>query len=1263
MNKQNYKMLTKASSKGWGFRTSVGCHFWLCTLPPWVTSPPGYSTGPPQAARGFPPRNTGPPSTADPSRRNLKLSKLSKLENFLKYELLRSKTMKHKLIKLLSRALAPSSLVLICALFGAAFVQAQSITPAGQAIENTASVDYEDLLGNSFTAISETAVVEVGAVFAATIESDELTVEGSPGNQSNIPFVLTNNANSADTFTLTVANDNGTSATAAADADTPEGDTVNGPGGSDIDATIFALFHDVNQNGVQDAGDIEIANNASTSGTLILQNGAGTLAGFPDNIGALVLVVDIPSSAVNEDQIGLIVTATSANTTVEDLTVGSALDGQGGFDAGDGGAVDPGERDDDGDLVADGDGSVQALITVTANALLDINKSAALDAANNRISYTLSVTNNGAAVANDIRIVDMIPTGTTFEEMEQINLSPITDGFFDPSASSGMGAFVLFTAGQDAASAPFPIGGLEFQFDSDESGTITPADSLITPQTVTEPTGVDLNDDGTTGGSFTGLEFLRATLNPTSSVSVVYTVSYDPIALGAGFDVENTFCVQGDLDNDAIDDTEICSNNVIIDIPTIYAVSADDTAGNGTPDSTTLIDDEDGVDNDTQHESSAAAGEAVQFTNVITNNGNAADSFDLSIDTGASNTFPAGTTFSFFLGGSPLAGNTGSIPAGGSVSITVQADLPSALTDGMATLGGISTVSFDEDQALFYIESGTDGACIDTNSDGCYDGAAGADGLFDTADDEVFFAQLTAESTNDPAGIPASDTKDDTLGAIRQGVADLANSSITQDVLVNADAVDDITDGIIDNGDGIDDAPLNQALAGTDGGDADNDIISTQTASPGTTVTFPLFLRNEQGTSASFTVEVDETITSIPTGWDVIFRPAGGGMAFTSTPVSIAENSEFAFQAEVVIPSDGALAASGTYAFAFMITSNADSAITDVKIDAVTVSALCQIDASVGGSDQVQQLGTVDYAHTVTNNGNEQQTISLQATLSEIVTGPNNLAGWTATIRVDTDEDGDVDADYSLLDPVLDPTVSLSIQDASAGNILMPVVLTGTVGSAVITLDPGDSIDFEIRVFAPSGADVNDQVRVTTEVIGGCEAAQIIDDTTIALQVRIDKEVAVDPGCTCEEDGAGVSGFLQDQTGTTDVNPGQCLIWRLTVSNEGTETANNVVVADQITPFSVAVDSGNFTATNPSGNTVAPAASTFYQVCADEFAAGSSCDLSANLVDASDATGNELVNVSGSAITFNVGTGSDNTTGGSLAGSNRAVAQFCVQVQ
>ena len=1192
--------------------------------------------------------------------------------------------MKHQFVKLLSKGLAPPIFVLMCSLLGAGLVQA--ITPVDTEITNTASVDYSDASGNTFSAISETAVVEVGAVFAATIEDDELTVSVSAGNQTNIPFVLTNNANSADTFTLTVANDNG--------AGTPEGETANGGAGSDIDAITFALFHDVNQNGLEDAGDILIADETTSSGTLTLLDGTGTVGGFPDNVGALVLVVDIPSSAVDEDQIGLIITATSANTTVEDLTAGSAADGQGGFDAGDGGALDPGERDDDGDLVADGDGSVQTLITVTGDALLDISKQGALDSANDRISYTLTVTNNGNAAANNIDIVDMIPAGTTFAEMEQINLAGADTFFFDGDTGVGLAdvnpTFAGLRAvdvGQNGASAPFPIGGLVFEYDADLAATgdgIT--DRAIEEQTIDEPTGVDLNDDGTTGGSFLGLRFNRATLAPGSSISVVYTVDYDPAALGAGTDIVNTFCILADLDVDiAGQETNTCSNEVIFDTPTIYAVSVDDTAGDGSADSLVVGDDEDGVNNDTQHEESAASGETVIFTNEITNNGNAADSFTLSIDT-ATSTFPAGTTFSFFLGGSPLAGNTGAIPAGNTISITVEANLPSAITDGMATIGSTgTTVSFDEVLNVFYIESGVDDpvscdAAADPDGNGCFDGSSGVNGTFGAlapdADDEVFFAQLTAESDNDPVDPGASDVKNETLGAIREGVADLANSTITIDAEVNADAPTDLSDGIIDDGDAFDDRSVNQVSAVTDGADGENDIITTLSSAPGTIVTFPLFVANEQGSSTSFTVSVDQTITAIPAGWTVVFRPAGGGTAFASTPVSVIEGSEFAFQAEISIPADGALAPAGDYDFAFRVVSNANSTVTDVKVDRVTVTAVCDINEGVGGSDQVAQLGTVVYAHTISNDGNETQTVSLAGALSSILSGANGLNGWTATFRVDTDEDGLVDSTYITVDdtastPGLVPSDTISIQNAAG--TLVPVVL-----GAGLTFDlaPGSSLDFEIDVFAPSAADVNDQIRVTTNIVGGCEAASIIDDTTIALQVRIDKTVAVDPNCTCQADGVGVTPFLQDQRGSTDVNPGQCLIWRLTVTNEGTVTANDVVISDQVTPFSVPIASGNFGPTNPSGNTSMPAASTHFQVCADNNAIGTGapgtdCLTPGNINDANahdpDGAGPlgpvDLVNLSGSNVTFHVGTGADNTTGGTLIGSNSAVGQFCVQVQ
>lgn len=115
--------------------------------------------------------------------------------------------MKYLNLKRISKGLAPPIFVLMASLLGAGF--AYAITPVNTSITNTASVDYEDASANPFTAISETATVVVGAVYAATIEDDELTVSGSPGNQKTIPFTLTNNANAQDTFTITIGNDNG----------------------------------------------------------------------------------------------------------------------------------------------------------------------------------------------------------------------------------------------------------------------------------------------------------------------------------------------------------------------------------------------------------------------------------------------------------------------------------------------------------------------------------------------------------------------------------------------------------------------------------------------------------------------------------------------------------------------------------------------------------------------------------------------------------------------------------------------------------------------------------------------------------------------------------------------------------------------------------------------------------------------------------------------------------------------------------------------
>lgn len=130
---------------------------------------------------------------------------------------------------------------------------------------------------------------------------------------------------------------------------------------------------------------------------------------------------------------------------------------------------------------------------------------------------------------------------------------------------------------------------------------------------------------------------------------------------------------------------------------------------------------------------SAPQGGVVNFTNTVTNNGNATDSFDLSTVT---STFPAGTTFQFFQadGVTPIVdhnGNgipdTGPVPAGGSVNIVVRAILPPDATGGpygvvaKATSGADPTKSATATNTLTAITANT----VDLTNNGAGAGAPG----------------------------------------------------------------------------------------------------------------------------------------------------------------------------------------------------------------------------------------------------------------------------------------------------------------------------------------------------------------------------------------------------------------------------------------------------------------------------------------------------------------------------------------------------------
>ena len=130
---------------------------------------------------------------------------------------------------------------------------------------------------------------------------------------------------------------------------------------------------------------------------------------------------------------------------------------------------------------------------------------------------------------------------------------------------------------------------------------------------------------------------------------------------------------------------------------------------------------------------SAPQGGTAAFTDVVTNNGNGTDSFDITIGT---STFPTGTTFQLFQadGLTPLQdtnGNgipdTGPVAAGGTYNVVVKAVLPPGASGGAYTVNVIATSKLDTTKNATAVDTLTavTGNTVDLTNNTSVSGATG----------------------------------------------------------------------------------------------------------------------------------------------------------------------------------------------------------------------------------------------------------------------------------------------------------------------------------------------------------------------------------------------------------------------------------------------------------------------------------------------------------------------------------------------------------
>lgn len=415
----------------------------------------------------------------------------------------------------------------------------------------------------------------------------------------------------------------------------------------------------------------------------------------------------------------------------------------------------------------------------------------------------------------------------------------------------------------------------------------------------------------------------------------------------------------------------------------------------------------------------------------------------------------------------------------------------------------------------------------DTNGDGIVDTGGLASGNSKRIKLGVYF----------PSNCTSTSTMDFDITAT--SVTDTTIKNSTRDRLVNTVAVGE-SDLYNSNNSGVGVGNV----AGS-GGQA----LLIKNGVKGTNVVFPLVIRNNSTVSnnynlyaSSANIDVNSISTTLPTDWVVKFY---NGDATCQS-----------LQSEIT--STGNLAAGATKAYCAVVTVPANTSVTSLPIwfamkspmNAQGDSIKDQVDIAIRqltlANDQQGRInvgGTVVYLHTLKNMGTfiEGDTTG-KVSLSVV---PQNINdGFIYTLYYDANNNG-----------VLDTT------DPIANDLFV----TGG-------LNPQNSVQLLLKVQSPLTATngvssaANIVVSATNTIQGlALVTIQNTDLTTVdPTQLRLTKEQAKDETCVL----ISVTTATYASNPLT-IKPNQCVTYRLTIKNDGSTPAANVVINDVVPAYSI----------------------------------------------------------------------------------------------
>lgn len=630
------------------------------------------------------------------------------------------------------------------------------------------------------------------------------------------------------------------------------------------------------------------------------------------------------------------------------------------------------------------------------------------------------------------------------------------------------------------------------------SGTVTLTDAIggdpsgISYQAVTAGSGLTAT---------TTIEALVTSVPANASGFITFKVQVDSNAPIGSSETTNT-ADYGRANNGTADCTALpCtpSTTTTTNQSPFTVVGSYSVVANNNSASTTDGDNTTAAGNDVVTAAAVAPGQVVAFDNFIHNTGSVEDTFNITIGdviAASSTAYPVGTTFQLFK-------DDGNTP------------LTSSDADGIPDTGPIASGGFYKVILKATIPAN---ACNPTCPTG------------------PFTVSKTATSKGSPA---VKNTVFDQLAAITAPTVDLTNV------------------GTLGDGPGGVSSPA----------------ITTMTVAPGATAYFNLNVTNDGVANDNYNLSyhliqapgadlagvgsfVPGTLLS---GWTVTFhRNTGTGVCSAGTLGTVVSNTGTVapaatanFCAVVTTPATGATALAGTYRTYFRVTSNATGA-SDIKLDAVTLSALNNLTLTPPGTGQIQPGGTINYPHILANGGNS----SCGGGFTFNIVNSQAAAGWSYVLYLDNGTTvGSVDAGDTIL----------------GGGVASAVI---TPSPALASLPAGGSVQLLVKVQAPSGAtsgEVDALTITATDPVGTCGTTAPIADTTTVLagQIRLVKTQALSTwnGTSCDAAGAYSSSAMSQK-------PGDCVWYRVVATNDGDANVTNVVINDATPTFTTFAGGG-----------------------------------------------------------------------------------------